>query len=538
MSIPRSVTEILRDRVTLEVEGIDRLYLNVYVPRLQSESGVAAFFRFHRGHAFASSALMDPISKTFIGSIEDFAEKHQIPVVSFKKGQRKDDVAAEYRAGFAGEEGVLFIGKAQEKVPVFRTEKRRNPQTGGTYPWIVRSTGLVNQYYFYCIDRDFGPFFLKVCSYFPYNGKLCINGHEYAKQQLCAEGIDFEALDNGILRCADPVRLQAICDGLCAEKIDGLARKWFRILPHPFTAEDRQAGYRYDLSILQAELSLTQVLDQPVTGRIFFEEVIRENLDLGRPEQVQLIFDRKVTRKTPGRFQTRVITAGVIPSLHINYKSSRIKQYYKQGRALRTETTINNPRDFKIGKRLHNLPALRKIGFQANRRLLDVQTVSHDCTLGQESFERVVRPLKVRGQRVAALRFDDRRVQALFGTVVQFVFQVTGFANKDLRAPLAHLLGTDPEKITPGRMSYDLRRLRLHGLIERIPKTHRYQLTPFGLRTAFFFSRSYTRLLRPALAGLVVTTPPDGGPPLRRAFDRLEQEIARYCEREKLATAT
>ena len=221
-------------------------------------------------------------------------------------------------------------------------------------------------------------------------------------------------------------------------------------------------------------------------------------------------------------------------STHPHYFRKTLKQYYKEGRALRTETTINNPRDFKVGKRLHNLPALRKIGFQANRRLLEVQKVSHDCTLGQESFERVVRPLEVKGQRVAALRFDDQRVQALFSSVVQFVLQATGFANKDLRAPLAHLLGIDPDKITPGQMSYDLRRLRLHGLIERIPKTHRYQLTPFGLRTALFFSRSYTRLLRPGLACLAVTTTPDGGPPLRRAFDRLEQEIARYCERENL----
>ena len=188
MSIPRSVTEVLRDRVTLEVEGIDRLYLNVYVPRLQTASGVAAFFRAHRGHAYASSALMDPISKGFLRSIEAFAEENQIPIVSFWKGQRKDDLAAEFRARFAGEEGVLFIGKAQEKISVFRTEKRRSPTTGGTYPWIVRSTGLVNQYYFYCIDRDFGPFFLKFSSYFPYNGRLCLNGHEYAKRQLSAEG--------------------------------------------------------------------------------------------------------------------------------------------------------------------------------------------------------------------------------------------------------------------------------------------------------------------------------------------------------------
>lgn len=533
MSIPQSVAEVLRDRITLEVEGIDRLYLNVYVPNLQTEAGVAAFFRTHLGHAFASSALMDPISKRFIRSIEAFAKRSQVPVISFRKGERKDDVAAEYRVRFEGKEGVLFIGKAQEKISVFRTEKRRNPETGATYPWIVRSTALVNQYYFYCMDRDFGPFFLKFSSYFPYNGRLCINGHEYAKRQLEAEGIGFEALDNGILRCDDPVRLQKICDDLSAEKIDRLARKWFSILPHPFTAQDRQAGYRYDLSILQAEFSLTQVLDQPVSGRIFFEEVIRENLDLGRPEQVQLIFGRRIVRQTPGRRQTRVVTQGVIPSLHVPYKNTRIKQYYKEGRALRTETTINDTRDFKIGKRLHNLPALRQIGFQANRRLLDVQRISHDCAVGQAELDRVVQPLHVKGQRVAALHFDDQRVQALFSVLVLFVFQVKGFANKDLREPLAHILGLAPEKITQGQMTYDLRRLRLHGLIERMPKTHRYRLTPFGLRIALFFSRTYARLLRPGLASLAPSTP-SGNPRLRQAFEKLEGEIHRFCEGEKL----
>ena len=149
--------------------------------------------------------------------------------------------------------------------------------------------------------------------------------------------------------------------------------------PHPFTPQDRAAGYRYDISILQAEFSLTQVLDRPTTGRVFFEEVIRENLDIGRPDHVQLIFERRITKQTPGRFRTRVITEGVTPSLHIDYKRSRIKQYHKEGRALRTETTINDPHDFDIGKRLSNLPALRRIGFQANRRLLHVQRISQDC---------------------------------------------------------------------------------------------------------------------------------------------------------------
>ena len=383
MSVPRSVAEVLAEHVTLEVEGIDRMYLNVYVPALQRAGGVASFFRFHRGHQFASSALMDPITRTFIAQMEQFAKQEKVPIVTFEKGQRKDDVAAEYRKKFTAQEGVLFIGKAQEKTSVFRTERRRNEQTGATYPWLVRSNAMVNHFYVYCMDRDFGPFFLKFCTYFPCNAKLCLNGHEYVKQQLSNRSVGYEALDNGILSCDDPRRLQALCDGLSGEKIDALLRKWFRKLPHPFTGKDRQAGYRYQISILQAEFSLTQVLDRPVTGRIFFEEVIRENLDIGRPDQVQLIFDRRVTRRTPGKFRTRVITDGVVPSLHVDYKNSRIKQYHKEGRALRTETTINNTRDFGIGKLLKNLPELRQVGFQANRRLLDVQTVSHDCSIGE-----------------------------------------------------------------------------------------------------------------------------------------------------------
>jgi hypothetical protein len=259
---------------------------------------------------------------------------------------------------------MLFIGKAQEKTPVFRTERRRNEKTGATYPWLVRSTAMVNHFYVYCVDRDFGPFFLKFSTYFPYHAKLCLNGHEYAKRQLEQKEIEFEALDNGVLRCEEPKRLQTICDGLSADKIDALLRKWLRKLPHPFTAADRRAGYRYQLSILQAEFSLTQVLDRPVTGRVFFEQVIRENLDLGRPGQVQLIFDRRVSRRTPGRFRPRVITDGVVPSLHVDYKKTRIKQYHQEGRALRTETTINDTRDLVSAKDSRTCPSCGRLAFK------------------------------------------------------------------------------------------------------------------------------------------------------------------------------
>ena len=533
MSLPSSVSEILSEHVTLEVEAIDRMYLNVYIPKLQSERGVASFFRFHRGHAFASSALMEPISKAFIARTERFVKDLGIPLITFEKGQRKDDIAREHLERSAGTEGVLFVGKAQEKTPVFRTQRRRNAQTGQSYAWLVRSTAMVNHFYFYCVDGQFGPFFLKFCTYFPYNAKLCLNGHEYVKRQLTKKEIAFDPLDNGILSCEEPKQLQAICDGLSTSKIDDLLRRWLRVLPHPFAARDRKAGYRYDLSILQAEFSLTQVLDRPLTGRMFFEEVIRENLDIGRPDQVQLIFDRRVTRATPGRFRTRVITDGVTPSLHVDYKRSRIKQYHKEGRALRTETTINDTRDFDIGRRLKNLPALREIGFQANRRLLDAQRISHDCFVGEAAFNRLERPIEVRGQSVPALRFADTRVQALLSALLVFRLLPAGFRSKDFKEHLAPLLGINPGLMTQGRMSYDLRRLRLRGLIERIQKTHRYRLTEFGLRTALFHTRVYTRILRPGLAVIIPDARASG---TSSVLSNLQTAMNRFCQEAKLAS--
>ena len=226
MNITSSVSKILENHVGLEVESIDRMYLNVYVPRLQYAGGVARFIRLHMNKPVASTVMVAPLTNAFVHSVRKFSDEIAVPIYGFKKGEDKEETARKARAQFSEEEGVCFIGRAQEKATVPRVEQRRDA-AGQTYPWIIKSTAFVNQFYFYCFDKDFGPFFLKFCSYFPFNAKLCINGHEYAKQQLDREGIGYVALDNGFLSCDDPERLQAICDGLSAGKINALLRKWF-----------------------------------------------------------------------------------------------------------------------------------------------------------------------------------------------------------------------------------------------------------------------------------------------------------------------
>jgi hypothetical protein len=526
------VADVLDEHVVFELECIDRMYLNLYQPKLMWPGGVIGFFKGHRGMPFASSALMDPMTKDFVASIHRFVTDHRLDLAHFEKGVRKDDVAQCYLAGHDGSEGILFVGRAQEKTTVYRTEKRVNRQTGKSYPWLVTATALPNSFYFYGVDGDFGPFFFKFCSYFPYTAKVCINGHHWAQCQAAKAGIGFEPADNAFVACADPGALQHLCDRLGHAKIDRFCRKWLARLPHPFTAADRRAGYRYDISILQAEFSLTQVLDRPLAGRVFFEEAIRNNLDAGRPDQVSLTFARRVSKRTPGRFRTRVLSEGVIPSIHVDYQHSRIKQYWKQGVALRTECTINDSRDFRIGKRLPNLPALREVGFSANRRLLEVQRISCDPIAGADAFEQVCQPLVVDGQRVPALRFDHPVTQALLAALVVCRLLPNGFANRDLRELLAPALALPASAMTQGRMTYHLRRLRLHGLTQPIPHTHRYAVTDFGLSAAIFLTRAYARFTAGAMSDLVGPDPPT---PLRRAINNFDTELHRHARRSGLA---
>lgn len=533
-----TISELLRNHVSLSIASVDRLYVNGWIPRLQTPGQLCIFLQKHLGKPVPSPALLGPIREHFVSCVREFASSTGAPIVPFERHVRKDDIAKEHRARFESDEGVVFIGVAQERCSSFKATK--NPRADGycDFNW-SRQSVYVNHYYFYVQDLQWGPAFIKVGSYTPYPLKLCLNGHEWAKQRLRSENIAFESLDNGFLSCEDPERLQAIADSLAASDVQTFFDRWRSRLPWPLTAEDDAAGYGHKLSIWEIELSLTQVFERPVQGRLFFEQVIRDNFDLGRPDRVALLFPTGVRTNTPPPkkgYRTRVITEDVQPSLHVEHKRSHVKQYFKEQRALRTETTINNPEDFYVNKGIESLERLRDIGQAVNQRLLEVERVTQDCALDQEELDHLQHSTRVDSQRASALRFGDTRVMALFAAVCLFRHLFHGFQHRDLRAQVAVLLGIDIAYYSPGKMTYDLRRLRLKGLIRRVPRTHRYLLTPFGLRAAFFHSKVHLRILRPAWAAL--SEHDDGIPrPLRIAFKRVEEEIAKFCEQACLTSA-
>jgi hypothetical protein len=533
-----TVAEILKEHVTLDVECFDRLYLNGYIPSLQTEGQLTYFLTQHLGNKIASPALLGRITTDFVKRVESFISEKGIPRIDFKKKDRKDTIANDLRGKDPRRDVVVFVGVAQEKQQAFKGKKDRDPNSRYVNFSYSRQPVFVKQYYFYIDDADFGPCFIKIGTYAPFPVRICINGHEWAKRQMEKKGIPYESLDNGFLRCENHEILQQICDSFGPEQIEAFFRKWVRRLPFPLSRQDIAAGYRHEISVWQCEFSRTQVFDRPMRGREFFEAVIRENIDLGRPDRVQLLFDRKIIKSTPGSFRSRIITRGVSPSLHVQYKSTDIKQYFKENRAARTECTINNPKDFGVNKRLKNLPYLKQIARNAVRRLLEVERVTEDCVLSEASVERLTQPnLTDEGQRASGFRFGDPRVMALFAALTLFLHLPNGFRNRDLRKHVADLLGLDPSQYHAGKMTYDLRRLRLKGIIARQSRTTRYFLTSYGYRVALFMTRLHARLFRPGFASLDPNPGVHVPHSLQRALDMVNAEVDKMLQQSRLRPA-
>jgi hypothetical protein len=413
---------------------------------------------------------------------------------------------------------VVAIGTAQEFQKVFTGYKRPTPSGLPQFSF-DKADRRVSCFYFYIFDDEFGPCFIKICSYFPYPVKVWCNGHEWAKRQSTKAGIRFAALANGFASCDDPEALQTICDRLGPADIVALFDRWMRVIPTPLSETDRAGGYWWELSMRQIEFSRTLTFDAPRHVRSFAEALVRDNLGVGRPDEVQLIFKGRIERrgrppKIPPTFKTKVVTRGVDVTVNIFYKHSRIKQYLKEGRAWRIETVINSPDDINVQRRLHNLPELVARCRDANRRILEVQHAGQGCAIGPTLFERIQQPYVWEGQRTGALRFGDPRAMALAGALCLSLFAVTGFTNRSLRALVAGLLGTT---YSANQMTYDLRRLRLHGLIRRLDGQHRYVLTEQGRKFAVFYTNLGERVVGP----LFDTDRPNAPPKLVRALDTI-----------------
>ncbi len=475
-----TVNDVLDGHTVLDLSCLDRLYLSAFVQRLQTPGGVVYFLHQRRGMPIASPAVFDQIGSRFRDGMRRFAETNHIPLVRFRRDDRKVEVMRPHldRAARTGRSQVAAIGVAQEFQVVWTARKRDTDPTKPPQFSFTKEQRRVTVFYVYVWDDDFGPAFIKLCSYFPYPIKVWVNGHEWAKRQAAKAGIGFTELSNGFAACDDPA-------------------------------------------------------DAPRHARSFFEALVADNLDLGRPESVEIIFKRDPRgRKAASTFKTAIDrhTDGV--TVNVFYKHSRIKQYLKDGRAMRIETVINDAYDIGCQRLLPNLDDLQAKARAINQRLLDTERVGQGTILASPAFARIAQSTVTDdGRRAPALRFGDPRVQALAGALANLLFAVTAITNKRLRALMAGLLGAP---YSMNQASYDLARLRRNGLITRIPGHNRYTLTPDGIGFAVFYTKVHDRVLRPLLA---TRTQPHALPELRAALQAIDRAVSQRLTHARLRTA-
>jgi len=330
-----TAADMVAGHVSLDVSCLDRLYLNGYVNKLQTPGGVVYFFHDHRGKPVVSPALFEPIGEKFRRDIKGWAQANGIPLVSFKAGERKAEMMAPYldAAAVTGRSQVAAVGCAQEFQLVWTARKRATDPGACPQFSFTKEQRRVSVFYVYIFDEQMGPGFIKICTYFPYPVKVWVNGHEWAKRQAMAAGIGFTALSNGFASCDDPAALQDICDRFGPGTVQVWFERWMARIPLPLDDADRDGGYWWELSMRQVETSRTLVFDGDVHARAFFEALLCENMDLGRPENVELLFRRGERRGQPAKilpargFRTAIDRHCEMVTINVFYKNSRVKQY-------------------------------------------------------------------------------------------------------------------------------------------------------------------------------------------------------------------
>ena len=417
---------LLRDHVTLTCRSVDRIFLQAYVPKLQSVGWVCRFLRWQRGFFIPSSAAFRKIGRAYEAEVNRFAEANGIPVRRFAKGEDKEEIARPLTEAAAASGGgrVALIGIAQEKAVIWHSWKAKGQRNAG-HPHMEGTADGVHQ-----------PLL-----FLPVGSRVGLSALEKPTRMLRSRSGSGSTAMNGPSASwprpgsASPrwttdsarARTRSCCSGSAT----GSARARSPAssgggrpgCPRRSPVRTLRAGYVYELAFRQFEVSGTRVFDRPAAGRAFFEGLIRDHLDLGRPDQVSLVFGRRVTTRTPGAFRTRVITRRVDPEIVCYYRSSRLKQYFKQHRALRTELVVCDTRDFGVGRRLtyENWNALRDVGEHANQRLCDAEAASAQPAPDVATLNQVTRPsLTSEGQHAPALRFGDARVMALMAATAGF----------------------------------------------------------------------------------------------------------------------
>jgi len=506
----------------------DRLLLNGLIQPFQQPERVLGFFNTYRDGKRVTHQTLTEIADQFHHWLENRSENWSAPIVEAPQEQRRDDFVLPYlQKTEANHVAVIVKAREPARILVAIGGKQNNR------PHLELKQRWVNQYNFYLNDQNWGPMFVRMCPYFPFSARVCLNQHHWLALRMRQEGITFRQCKNAFLQCSDPERLQQLADSLAAQDLLHCGQKWLATFTPFFTSRERQqAGCQHRLFFSQVELCDNLIFFRRAAVDQFAERLLDMNRSIGQPNKITVIFGRKVTKRYKGKMQTELEDLDLPhPVIRSHYAHGFAKQYVPDQRLLRTEPATNNVTDYGVKKNVDNLPHLRQRMSEIIDHYHDAQQDILETFVDRGQLQKLTAPTNLTyGKRIPGLKLDHPRQLALMHALVRFANIAAGstFTTADLYPPVLQALGLPPSQYSLASLRYDLSKLRAKALVEKLPHSHHYRLLNKGYSICLLFLKLFERIYAPLTAGLLQPFPGDRNlaPDKRCQLDRLYQSVA------------
>ena len=390
--------------------------------------------------------------------------------------------------------------------------------------------------------------FVRMCPYLPFSARVCLNQHHWLANRLREEGIDFRQCSNAFLRCAAPERLQQLADALTPQDLASCGRKWLaRFTPFFTETERHQAGCQHRLFFSQVELCDNLIFHRRAALDKLGERLLDANRTIGQPDKITVIFGRKVTKQYRGKLQTEIEDMDLPnPVIRSHYRNGFIKQYVRDHLILRTEPATNNVTDYGVNKAIEHLPALRDKMAAVIDNYLHIQQDILETFVDRGQLRNLAQPtLTPTGKRIPGLKLDNPRQLALMHALVRFAqIPAAGtFSTAEIYPRTVAALGATTQRYSLASLRYDLSKLRIKGLVEKLPRSRRYRLSPQGYSICLIFLKLFERVYAPLSAARLDPVPGDASLPphkntlLDRLYSRLNAALDRLLHASGLASS-
>ena len=509
----------------------DRLLLNGLIQPFQQPERVLGFFNVYREGKRVTRKTLTDIADQFQYWLKNRSQKWGAPILEPPDGtgddSRRDRLLDPYFQN-AKPNQVVAIVKAREPARILVAIGDKNNDS----PHLEFRQRWVNQFNFYLSDARWGRMFVRMCPYFPFSARVCLNQHHWLAIRMREEGIDFQQCTNAFLKCANPARLQELANSLAPQDLLRCGQKWLAAFT-PFISdrERKHAGCQHRLFFSQVEYCDNLIFHRRAAVDELTERLLDLNRSIGQPRKITMIFGRKVTKEYKGKLQTVIEDLDLPnPVIRSHYAHGFAKQYVRDDRILRTEPATNNVYDYGVKKDVGNLPLLRKRMSEIIDHYHDVQQDVLETFIDRGQLRKLAEPtILPNGRRIPGLKLDHPRQLAVMHSLVRFANVAANgrFTTADLYAPALHALGVTDSQYSLASFRYDLSKLRAKGLVERIPHSRRYQLVGKGYAICVAFLKLFERIYAPLTAGLLAPFRGDRLLPddRRCALDRLYQRI-------------